>query len=72
MVVVRFGVVTRLLRQRYGTNSLNIHEVCEDRFDVGSISGAMATVTRVSTIVEILKIGSTLVFSNKNSVNCIL
>ena len=42
MVVVRFGVVTRLLRQRYGTNSLNIHEVCEDRFDVGSISGAMA------------------------------
>ena len=31
----------------------------------------MGTVTRVSTIVEILKIWST-IFSNKNSVNCIL
>ena len=43
---LKFGIVLKIqylvTALRYGTNSLNIHEVCKDRFDVGSSSSLAA------------------------------
>ena len=43
---LKFGIVLKIqylvTALRYGTNSLNIHEVCKDRFDVGSSSSSLA------------------------------